>query len=401
MNEPSSRKKQAAQPSERQTQSSGNDERGTLMVGLMSGTSLDGVAAAVVRFTDRDGGVNAELVGFTQHAYTREQHDRLARALVEGSPAEYCRLGFDLGEWLANAAATAIAEAGVARSEVAAVASHGQSIWHEPGHSTWQIGESAVIAERLGRPVVSDFRVRDVAAGGQGAPLVPIADAMIFSSPTTWRGLQNIGGIGNVTVVPPGGEFSGVRAFDTGPGAGVIDKVTRALRPDLPYDVDGKLAAAGTPVTEVVDELLAHPFFAAEPPKSTGPELFSPSYVSELIRICRERRSGCTDEDIVATAVDLTARSIADAYRRFIAEPITEVVLSGGGAKNPTLVERIREAIAPLEARLFEDVFFDGEAKEAVAFALLGYLHLKGRPGNVRSATGARGPRILGKLTPP
>lgn len=401
MNEPPSRRKQSRQPGKRQTRSSGNEERGTLMVGLMSGTSLDGVAAAVVRFTDRDGGVNAELVGFTQHAYTREQHDRLARALVEGTPADYCRLGFDLGEWLANAAASAIAEAGVACSEVAAVASHGQSIWHEPGHSTWQIGESAVIAERLGRPAISDFRVRDVAAGGQGAPLVPIADAMIFSSPTTWRGLQNIGGIGNVTVVPPGGELTGVRAFDTGPGAGVIDKVTRALQPDLPYDVDGKLAAAGTPVTEVVDELLAHPYFAAEPPKSTGPELFSPSYVAELIRVCRERRSGCTDEDIVATAVDLTARSIADAYGRFIAEPITEVVLSGGGAKNPTLVKRIREAIAPLKARLFDDVFFDGEAKEAVAFALLGYLHLKGRPGNVRSATGARGPRILGKLTPP
>ena len=401
MNEPSFKGKQSAQPSEPQTQSSVSDERGTLMVGLMSGTSLDGVAAAVVRFTDRNGGVNAELVGFTSHAYSREQHDRLARALVEGSPADYCRLGFDLGEWLANAAATAIAEAGVGRSEVAAVASHGQSIWHEPGHSTWQIGEAAVIAERLGLPVVSDFRVRDVAAGGQGAPLVPIADAMIFSSPTTWRGLQNIGGIGNVTVVPPGGDQSGVRAFDTGPGAGVIDKVTRALRPDLPYDVDGKLAAAGTPVTEVVDELLAHPYFAAEPPKSTGPELFSPSYVTELIRTCRERRSGCTDEDIIATAVDLTARSIADSYRRFIAEPISEVVLSGGGAKNPTLVKRIREAVAPLDARLFDDVFFDGEAKEAVAFALLGYLHLKGRPGNVRSATGARGPRILGKLTPP
>jgi anhydro-N-acetylmuramic acid kinase len=400
MIEPSSEQRKSVSPAEPENRLSNQNERGTLMVGLMSGTSLDGVAAAIVRFTDRESGVNAELVGFTQHPYTREQHDRLARALVEGTPSEYCRLGFDLGEWLANAAAAAIAEAGVGRSEVAAVASHGQSIWHEPGHSTWQLGEAAVIAERLGLPVVSDFRVRDVAAGGQGAPLVPIADAMIFSSATTWRALQNIGGIGNVTVVPPGGELSGVRAFDTGPGAGVIDKVTRALRPDLPYDVDGKLAAAGTPVTEVVDELLTHPYFAAEPPKSTGPELFSPAYVADLIRMCRATRSGCTDEDIVATAVDLTARSIADSYRRFIAEPVSEVVLSGGGAKNPTLVRRISDAIAPLEARLFDDVFFDGEAKEAVAFALLGYLHLKGRPGNVRSATGARGPRILGKLTP-
>jgi anhydro-N-acetylmuramic acid kinase len=376
-------------------------DSGTLIVGLMSGTSLDGVAAAVVRFSDSDGRVAAELVGFTQRPYTREQHDRLARALVEGTPAEYCRLGFELGDWLASAAVAAIAEAGVSPKEIAAVASHGQSIWHEPGHSTWQLGESAVIAERLGVPVVSDFRVRDVAAGGQGAPLVPIADAMIFSSPMLWRALQNLGGIGNVTVVPPGGDMSGVRAFDTGPGAGVIDKVTRALRPELPYDVDGKLAAAGTPVTPVVTVLLAHPYFAAEPPKSTGPELFSPAYVADLIRMCRDERSGCSDEDIIATAVELTARSIADSYRRFIAEPISEVVLSGGGAKNPTLVKAISTALAPLSIRSFDDLFFDGEAKEAVAFALLGYLHLKGRSGNVRSATGARGPRILGKLTPP
>ena len=375
-------------------------DRGTLIVGLMSGTSLDGIAAAVVRFTDRDAGVHAELVGFTNRAYTREEHDRLARALVAGTPADYCRLGFDLGEWLASAAVNAIAEAGVSRAEIGAVASHGQSIWHEPGHSTWQLGEASVIAERVGVPVVSDFRVRDVAAGGQGAPLVSIADCMIFSSPTSWRGLQNLGGIGNVTVVPPGGEQIGVRAFDTGPGAGVIDKVTRALRPDLPFDVDGKLAAAGKSVSSVVTSLLQHPYFAAEPPKSTGPELFSPSYVDDLIRQCRAERAGCTDEDIVATAVELTARSIADSYRRFIAEPIEETILSGGGAKNPALVKAISSALAPLPVRLFDDLFFDGEAKEAVAFALLGYLHLKGRPGNVRSATGARGPRILGKLTP-
>lgn len=393
----------AAQSSESEAASpeGSGEDRGVLLVGLMSGTSLDGVAAAVVRFSDRNGGVHAELAGFTQRAYTREQRERLARALVQGTPAEYCRLGFDLGEWLAAAALEAIAEAGVGRKEIAAVASHGQSIWHEPGHSTWQLGESAVIAERLGVPVISDFRVRDVAAGGQGAPLVPIADAMIFSSPTSWRALQNLGGIGNVTVVPPNGDQRGVRAFDTGPGAGVIDKVTRVLHPDLPYDIDGKLAAAGKPASAVVTELLANPYFSAAPPKSTGPELFSPAYVDELIRLCREERSGCTDEDIIATAVELTAQSIADSYRRFIAEPTSEVVLSGGGAKNPTLVRAISKAVEPLEVRLFDDLFFDGEAKEAVAFALMGYLHLKGRPGNVQSATGARGPRILGKLTPP
>lgn len=376
-------------------------DRGSLVVGLMSGTSLDGITAAVVRFSDRDERVNAELVGFTQKPYSREQRDRLATALVEGTPAEYCRLGFDLGEWLANAAVAAIAEAGVSPNEIAAVASHGQSIWHEPGHSTWQLGEAAVIAERLRVPVVSDFRVRDMAAGGQGAPLVPIADAMIFSSPTSWRALQNLGGIGNVTVVPPNGDLSGVRAFDTGPGTGVIDKVTRKIFPEHPYDIDGKLAAKGTPVASVVKQFLANAYFAAPPPKSTGPELFSPDFVRSLIASCRGMHDDGIDHDIIATAVELTAQSIADSYRRFIPEPITEVIVSGGGAKNPTLMKAIANALAPLPVRSFDELFFDGEAKEAVAFALLGYLHLKGRPGNVRGATGARGPRILGKLTPP
>ncbi len=372
-----------------------------ILVGLMSGTSLDGISAAVVRFEDTEGGsVSADLLGFTVRDYSREQHDRLAHALTSGSPSEYCRINFDLGGWLAGAAKLAIAEAGISRKDIAAIASHGQSIWHEPGHSTWQTGESSVIAEMTGLDVISDFRVRDMAAGGQGAPLVPMADAMLFSSKTKWRALQNLGGIGNVTVVPPGGDLSGVRAFDTGPGCGVIDKVTRTLRPDLPYDVNGELASKGNPVTSVVDDLLTNSYFRAFPPKSTGPELFSPRYASDMIESCRSAVPGCSDEDIIATAVSLTARSIADAYERFIAEPVSEVFCSGGGARNPALMRAIASALAPREVLDFDGTFFDGEAKEAVAFALLGYLHLTGRAGNVSTATGARGPRILGKRTP-
>ena len=372
-----------------------------VLVGLMSGTSLDGIAAAVVRFNESsEGRISAELLAFTGHDYTAEQHDRLIHALSAGTPEEYCRLNFDLGGWLADAAKMALAEAGVSRKDVAAIASHGQSIWHVPGHSTWQTGESSVITEATGIDVISDFRVRDMAAGGQGAPLVPMADATLFSSSTAWRALQNLGGIGNVTVVPPGGALSGVRAFDTGPGCGVIDKVTRALRPDLPYDIDGRLALSGRAITAVVDKLLEHPYFRAAPPKSTGPELFSPEYTSALIAECRAGRSGCTDEDIIATAVSLTARSIADAYERFIAEPVSEVFCSGGGAKNPALMAAIKAGLAPRQVMDFDATFFDGEAKEAVAFALLAYLHLTGRAGNVPTATGARGPRILGKRTP-
>lgn len=372
-----------------------------VIVGLMSGTSLDGVTAAVARFTPAgETGVAAELLAFVVRDYTPGQRERLSRALAGTTPAEYTRLNFDLGGWLADAAIAAIAEAGVSRADIAAIASHGQSVWHEPGHSTWQTGEAAVIAERTRIDVISDFRVRDMAAGGQGAPLVPMADALLFSDANSWRALQNLGGIGNVSVVPPGGDLRGVRAFDTGPGCGVIDKVVRQLRPDLAFDVDGQLASRGRAVTTVVDRLLSHEYFRAAPPKSTGPELFSPKYTEALIAACRNEAAGCTDEDIVATAVSLTARSIGDAYDRFIAEPVTEVFLSGGGARNSALVTAITEAVAPRTVRDFDRTFFDGEAKEAVAFALLGYLHLARRPGNVPGATGAAGPRILGKLTP-
>ena len=224
----------------------------SVYVGLMSGTSLDGISAAVVRITKTDDGrLGADLLSFIGTHYTPAQRERLSRALTDGSAQEYCRLAFDLGGWLADAAIAALADAGVARADVRAIGSHGQTIWHEPPHSTWQLGEAAVIAERTGIDVVSDFRVRDVAAGGQGAPLVPVADALLFAG-DEWRALQNIGGIGNVTIVPPNGAIDGVRAFDTGPGVAVIDAVTRTLMPALEYDADGRLAAAGDRMFSVV-----------------------------------------------------------------------------------------------------------------------------------------------------
>lgn len=379
-------------------------DEGVVAVGLMSGTSLDGVAAAAVRFAG--GGalpVRYELLAFRSTPYTTAQRERLAHANAGATPAEYCRLNVDLGAWLSDAALAVVGDARLAPRDVGVVASHGQTVWHEPGHSTWQTGDAATIAERTGIATVSDFRARDVAAGGQGAPLVPIADALLFSDARHARLLQNLGGIGNVSVVPAGGALDGVRAFDTGPGAGVVDLVTRLLRPDLPYDVDGRLALAGTPAATVVDELLAAPYFASPPPKSTGRELFSPAYAEALVRRCREA-GHARDEDAVATAVELTARSVADAYRRFVHETVGEVVLSGGGARNPAIVAAIRRAVgAPglaAPVRRFDELFFDGEAKEAVAFALLGYLHLRGLPGNVPSATGARARRVLGALTP-
>jgi anhydro-N-acetylmuramic acid kinase len=180
----------------------------------------------------------------------------------------------------------------------------------------------------------------------------------------------------------------------------VIDAVTRTFFDDREYDRNGELAARGTPIAAVVDELLAHPYFASPPPKSTGRELFDRAYVDRLIDRCRASRMDVPVEDIIATATSLTARSIGDSYRRFMPEPVVEVLVSGGGAKNTTLVSMIAAEVAPVRVRRFDDVFFDGEAKEAMAFALLAYLHVTGQPGNVPRATGAAGPRILGKLTP-
>ncbi|HEY2849557.1 MAG TPA: anhydro-N-acetylmuramic acid kinase, partial [Gemmatimonadaceae bacterium] len=293
--------------------------------------------------------------------------------------------------------------------DIAAIASHGHTLWHAAPEATWQAGNPAVIAERTGVAVISDFRSRDVAAGGQGAPLVAIADAMLFSAPDRWRATLNVGGIANVQLLSPGGDLSGVRAFDTGPGIGVLDATVRALVPGAPYDVDGALARRGAPIPSVVDDLLAAPWFAAPPPKSTGRELFSSGYVGKLMAQCRAAKKSCSSEDIIATATLLTARSIALAFEKFIPEPVGDVLVSGGGAKNPALFDAIRTEIeraaertgsrVPLVAP-FESEFFDGEAKEAVAFAFLGWLHLERRPGNVPSATGARGPRVLGSYTP-
>lgn len=364
----------------------------------MSGTSLDGISAAVVRFPEGGG---FELLAFRQVAYTDPQRDRLATALRGATPDEYTRLDFDLGGWLADAATAAIAEAGVPRADISAIASHGQTIWHVPGHSTWQLGQAAVIAERTGIDVISDFRVRDVAAGGQGAPLVPVADAMLFAHPTQWRALQNLGGIGNVTIVPPGGDLAGVRAFDTGPGVVVIDAVAREVSSGrMRMDEDGLMARRGQVIHSAVQWALDDPYFAAPPPKSTGRELFSEAWIARFLDQCRTHRAGATPDDLVATAVAITAASIADAYRRFVPEPVAEVLLSGGGSRNPALFDAIHAALAPTPVRDFAEAYGDSEAKEAVAFALLGHLFLSRVPGNVVTVTGARGPRVLGRLTP-
>jgi anhydro-N-acetylmuramic acid kinase len=372
-------------------------ERPALAVGLMSGTSLDGMDAALVRI---EGPTSAALLDFVTRPYADPERALLRAALrPSGSngaaPPDLARLHVRIAEWAAEAVQTLLVQARVPAAELTLIAFPGQTIWHEPPVVSWQLGEPAILAERFGVRVVSGFRARDVAAGGQGAPLVPMADVLLFAAPDAPRVLLNLGGMANLTFVPRRAVEQGVLAFDTGPGVAVIDGVARLLDRRRSYDRDGLLAAQGKPDELVVAELLSDPWFAAPPPKSTGREKFGDAYAEALLR----RVPGT---DAVATAVELTARSVADAVHRWVPAG-TEVVASGGGCHHPGLMTALRDRLAagggnPL--RRFEELFFPGDAKEAVAFALLGYLALRGQPGNVPAATGAAGPRVLGSVTP-
>jgi anhydro-N-acetylmuramic acid kinase len=373
-------------------------ERPTLAVGLMSGTSLDGMDAALVRL---DGPTHASLVHFVTRPYEEVERKQI-RAALEGdgigsSPAAgFARLHAKIAEWAVEAVEQLLAEAHVPASELAVIAFPGQTMWHEPPAVSWQLGEPAILAERFGVRVVSGFRARDVAAGGQGAPLVPMADLLLFAAGDAPRVLLNLGGMANLTYVPRRAQEEGVFAFDTGPGVAIIDAVARMVDGACSFDRDGRLAAAGVVNEAVLAELLADEFFAAPPPKSTGRERFGDEYAVVLHR----RVPGA---DGVATAVELTTRSVADAVGRWIPGD-ADVVASGGGCHHPGLMASLTTRLATLPRshilRRFGDIFFPGDAKEAVAFALLGYLTLHGQPGNVPAATGARGPRVLGTVTP-
>ena len=367
-------------------------ERPTLAVGLMSGTSLDGMDAALVRL---HGPTHADLIDFVTRPYTDDERGELRRALAGGDAPSLARLHVRVAEWAAEAVETLLVQARVPASELALIAFHGQTIWHEPPQVSWQLGEPAVLAERFGVRVVSNFRARDVAAGGQGAPLVPMADVLLFASPDAPRVLLNLGGMANITFVPRRAQEQNVLAFDTGPGVAVIDGVARLVDARRSYDRDGLIAARGRPDEAVLAELLVDPFFAAPPPKSTGRERFGDQYAKTL-------HARVPGPDGVATAVELTARSVAAAVAGWTPRG-AEVVASGGGCHHPGLMAALERQLAGsggYRLRRFSDLFFPGDAKEAVAFALLGYLTLHGQPGNVPAATGAGGARVLGTVTP-
>lgn len=377
----------------------------------MSGTSLDGIDAALVEVegsTPHD--ARARLLAFRTFPYAPERRRRLEEAVGgRGGSPDLCRLHRDLGRWSAEAVAALLEEGDLGSEEVAAVGSHGQTVWHippgegEPG-ATLQLGSPAELAEAAGIPVVSDFRARDVAAGGHGAPLVPFGDRILFSAEGRRRAVQNLGGMANVTFLPERGSSESLLAFDTGPGVALLDEAARrATGGAWAWDREGALARAGTPDLELLERLLSDPFFRRPPPRSTGRERFGASLVERLARE-RDLETGRFREgwsDLLATLVALTARSLGDAYRRWVVpRGVDEVYLTGGGARNPALAEAIRDELAPLPVRPGDQLDVPPDAREAAAFALLTWAHLRGIPGNVPEATGARAGRVLGSLTP-
>jgi anhydro-N-acetylmuramic acid kinase len=357
------------------------------VVGLMSGTSADGVDAAVVEIEGAPPDLSVELIGFTCVPLEPHQRARIFRLFDPsmGTVDQICGANFCLGEWFAEAALLAVAEAGLAPGEVALIGSHGQTIYHAVGpesavRSTLQIGEAAVIAERTGITTVADFRVADVAAGGQGAPLVSYVDWLLLRHSTRVKVVQNIGGIANATYLPPESDPSAVLAFDTGPGNMLIDDAARrATQGGQAFDRDGRLAAGGQVDEVLLGELMAHPYLVRTPPKTTGREQFGVQFGAEVWT--RARRRGLCPRDIVATVTAFTAASIVDAYRRFLPTMPDEVILGGGGARNPTLVATLCRELPAARVMCHEELGMSSDAKEAVAFAVLAYEALHGRAG--------------------
>ncbi len=392
-------------------------------IGLMSGTSADAVDAALVRISGAGETARVELVAFV----SRPLPAAVRRALfllfeqAERSVERLCSLNVVLGEQFAEAALLVCRQAGVPLDRVLVIGSHGQTVWHQPEAdpslplsvpSTLQIGEPAVIAERTGVPVMANFRAADIAVGGQGAPLVPYFDWVMLRHPARSRAVQNIGGIANVTYLPAGGTVEEVRAFDTGPGNALIDGlVTLLTDAGQTFDRDGQLAARGRVDEQLLGRLLADPYLHRPPPKTTGRERYGLLFCRRLLEEAGLAPGVLADPaaspaqrqralDLVATVTAFTAASIAESYRRWL-PPVDDVIVSGGGSRNPVLLATLRRMLAPLPVATSEEYGIPSQAKEAMAFALLAHDGLLGLPTNVPGATGARRRVVLGSLTPP
>lgn len=371
------------------------------IVGLISGTSADGVDVALCEISGAPDALRAQVVQAGSVPYERSLRERVLAACEAGRVDEVCRLNFEIGEAFAAAVTSVLGTL----DDVDLIGSHGQTVWHDVAAdsqvtSTLQIGAAAVIAERTGITTISGFRERDVAAGGQGAPLTAYADWLLLRHPTAWRAVQNIGGIGNVTFLPPRNDpDTPMIAFDTGPGNVLIDSaVARFTDGRAAYDADGTAAARGQVDAAWLAELLAHPYLQQPPPRTTGRELFNAAMVDELLAQGQAR--GLGHDDILATLTAYTAASIHQAYRDYAPHPPAEVVVGGGGSRNPTLMAMLAERLAPARVVTHEALGLNSDHKEALVFALLAHETWYNRPGCLPSQTGASRATVLGHITP-
>ena len=385
------------------------------VVGMMSGTSVDGVDAALLEISGTDSEPKVKLLAFENKPYPPQVREKIF-SLFTPANATVDKVGymnFLLGEIYAKSALSVIEKAGMKPEEIDVIGSHGQTIWHAPIPEspdgipvayTVQIGEGSVIAERTGILTVSDFRVADMAAGGQGAPLVPFSEYLLYRREKETILLQNIGGIGNMTVMPAGAKPRDVFAFDTGPGNMIIDAVISAVTGgEKTYDAGGETAAKGRVCNALLDILKEEPYYRQPLPKTTGREHFGVQYTEKILSWWKE--NPIPVEDLLATVTDLTAYSIADAYERYVLPKYraSEIIVGGGGSYNATLLRFMKERFAPhgVAVRTQEDLGLSSDAKEAVAFALMADCCMRGKANTLPSVTGAEHPAVMGKISQP
>lgn len=375
-----------------------------LAVGLMSGTSLDGIDAALVEIKGSGINTKVDLLEFETFKIPSEIKNEIKKACLEDKSSVdlICSLNFKLGNLFADAVIDILNKANIDIEQLDYIASHGQTIYHIPKDreglvkSTLQIGEASVIAYKTNTLVISNFRVMDMAANGEGAPLVPYTEYILYSEKEKGIALQNIGGIGNVTVLPESNLIDDIFAFDTGPGNMAIDEACNILF-GIPYDKDGKIASSGFVNDEMLNELMKMKYIHEKPPKTTGREDFGQRFVEKII----DKYSQLKSEDIIATLTMFTAKSISYNYKKFIIpnNKLEKVIIAGGGAHNKTLIKFIKEELEGIEVLIQEDLGFSSDAKEAIAFAVLGNETLNNNFSNVPSATGANEKVILGQIT--
>lgn len=375
-----------------------------LAVGLMSGTSLDGIDAALVEIKGSGINTKVDLLEFETFKIPSEIKNEIKKACLEDKSSVdlICSLNFKLGNLFADAVIDILNKANIDIEQLDYIASHGQTIYHIPKDreglvkSTLQIGEASVIAYKTNTLVISNFRVMDMAANGEGAPLVPYTEYILYSEKEKGIALQNIGGIGNVTVLPESNLIDDIFAFDTGPGNMAIDEACNILF-GIPYDKDGKIASSGVVNDEMLNELMKMKYIHEKPPKTTGREEFGQRFVEKVI----DKYSELKSEDIIATLTMFTAKSISYNYKKFIIpnNKLEKVIIAGGGAHNKTLIKFIKEELEGIEVLIQEDLGFSSDAKEAIAFAVLGNETLNNNFSNVPSATGANEKVILGQIT--